>query len=114
MDIEKSLELSSKATPGPWEWSCGRNEDAIVTESVPYPSEDQVRYGGHPIADEFSDADGNFVIDARENFPELLKRFKRLRELLGSMSWASGNCELSLAAYLEIQQLLSLDGKDGA
>lgn len=72
-------------TKGPWEPSCGRNDFAVVTQAMPYPSEDQVRYGGYPVAEcEFnSDAincdNMEFICGSRSDVPWLLARVRELQ-----------------------------------
>lgn len=129
MDIEKSLELCSKATPGPWwrtdpPWGDGTSVHAgpsddphtatkIVCEFDPFDVQFSPRYDGVDSGDivEFDHVtdDMAFIADAREGYPEALRIIKRLRELLDhdSLMLPDSTC-------VEVRRLLSLDGKDGA
>lgn len=130
MDIERSLELSSKATPGPWtleKRGCGVGCcDDLNGIMAQYPQDETpTRHigtidGGNAVWLREGEAQANaaFIADAREGYPELLKRFKRLRELIGFYyrQINTGRDDLVLANrhFAELRSLLSLDGKDGA
>jgi Fe-S oxidoreductase len=118
MDIERSLELASKATPGPW-WSEPRDDGTHEVLCDPQFSSVADCYGCLDNCDEGKE-NAAFIADARENYPELLKRFKRLRELRAEMK--TFRSALDAYAFIqllsehmdELDQLLSIDGKDGA
>lgn len=113
MDIERSLELANKATPGPW-WSEPRDDGTHEVLCDPQFSSVADCYGCLDNCDEGKE-NAAFIADARENYPELLKRFKRVRQLVSEMIEIDGGISEQWPATTgELRRLLSLNGKDGA
>lgn len=132
MDIERSIAVCEAAQPGPWRYDpagaivFGATDDTYIADIRGWGLCE--RLYGTTKAMAMLDANGQFIADARENFPEALRRLKRIAEIIGNSSFA-GMCEVSAdgeesdAAYSqciidedvdELHSLLSLDGKDGA
>jgi hypothetical protein len=84
-DLNAIERRAEAATKGPWSFSHGRNELAVVSDepTLPTRSEDQVRYGDRPIADcEFGygddEANQDFIAHARTDIPALLAHVRAL------------------------------------
>ena len=89
-NIDKDLELTRLATPGPWKWEVSRLWDGYSgldgkdDAEVLYPDHCNDGDGGAAWFGEFpSEADAAFIAASREALPYWLEEVKRLREAIG-------------------------------
>jgi hypothetical protein len=109
MDVEKLIELGDKAAPGPWGWGM-LDENGEVTGVCRVVS-------GVPdvenIMFETRKEDARFICAARAHFPELLRRWKRVSELVGFYvrqypEWQCHSIEIPHRHRAELRELLDL------
>jgi hypothetical protein len=111
-DVEKDLELTRLATPGPWKWEVSRLWDGYSgldgkdDAEVLYPDHCNDGDGGAAWFGEFpSEADAAFIAASREALPYWLGEAKRLREALKTISNPVGHI-----IDKAIQDGLAIDG----
>lgn len=103
MDVEKLLALSAAAT----QWGVLRLRDYDDGTSHNRIFE---HLTGRLIADSVDGPDAAFIASAREHFPELLRRWKRLRELfIQSQYTRLGMAVMTQDNLAEIMDLLEAD-----
>lgn len=82
IDIEHELVVCKRSTPGPWVvWDgCSWRRFGSIPAERTVIEPTVARHDGHPDL-HMREEDAAFVVSASKHYPELLRRFKALREL---------------------------------
>lgn len=101
MDVEKLLAVCEAATSGPWH------------ELEEYGRTGVVCGAGISVLEHCKSANAAFIAAAREHFPELLRRWKRVSELVGFYvreypDWQCHSIEIPHRHRAELRELLDL------